>query len=61
MASLLEVPLYCLLEHSLQLASYHIAKAMQDPTKREKLVEHLVKGHLQGKELKDDEGILNIG
>jgi len=60
MAASLEVPLYCLLEHSLQLASYHIAKAMQEPAKREKLIEHIVKVHLQGNELKDNEDILNL-
>jgi hypothetical protein len=60
-AARLEVPLYCLLEHLLQVGAYHVAQAMQDQDKREKLMEHLVKVHLRGEELSDDEEILKLG
>ena len=59
-AASLEVPMYCLLEHLLQVGTYHVGQAMQNQEKREKLIEHLVKGHLRGNELSDDEQIINL-
>lgn len=61
MAAILEVPRYILFEHLLQLGSYHMVKAINDPEKRERLVEHLVKVHLLGDELSDNEDILKLG
>ena len=57
-AAILEVPYYVVAEHMLQVGTYHIVKAIEDPQKREILVEHLVKVHLLGDELTDDENIL---
>jgi hypothetical protein len=59
-AAILEVPYYVIAEHMLQVGSYHILKAAKDPQQREKLVEHLVKVHLLGDELTDDEDILTL-
>ena len=55
LARVLDVPLYCVLEHSLPLGTSHSAVAMADPVEREKLVKHLVMVHLLGDELSDDE------
>lgn len=61
LALILEVPRYVLAEHLLQLGSYYLIEVIKDPGKREKLVEHLVKVHLLGDELGDDEDILRLG
>ena len=60
-ATILEVPLYVACEHILQVGSYQLLRVLNDPQKRQKLTEHLVKVHLLGDELKDDEGILRLG
>lgn len=60
-AAILEVPRYILFEHLLQLGSYHMVKAINDPKNREKLISHLVEVHLLGDELIDDENILKLG
>ncbi len=52
--------MYCLLEHLLQVGIYHVGQAMQNQEKREKLIEHLVKGHLRGNELSDNEQTINL-
>ena len=61
MATILEVPYYVIGEHLLQVGSYHVLTAMQDKQKRQALQEHLVKIHLLGDELSDDEDILRLG
>ncbi len=61
MAAVLEVPMYVIAEHLLQVGSYHVWKGAKDPKNREKLVEHLVKVHLLGDELGDGEDILKLG
>jgi len=38
-----------------------VIKTIEDPEKRGKLIEHLVKVHLPGNELSDDEDILRLG
>jgi len=60
MATILEVPRYVIAEHLLQLGSYHLIGVIKDREKREKLVEHLVKVHLLGDELSDDEAVLRL-
>ena len=57
-AVILQVPKYVACEHILQVGSYHILQAINDPDEREKLKEHLVKVHLLGDELKEDEAFL---
>ena len=59
-AAILEVPQYVICEHLLQVGSYQILKALDDPEMRKILTEHLVKVHLLGNELKDDETILKL-
>ena len=54
-AVLLQVPKYVACEHILQVGSYHLLQGLDDPENREKLKEHLVKVHLLGNELKDDD------
>ena len=61
LAEILKVPRYVITEHLLQVGSYHIYQALQDPEKREELEKHLVEVHLLGSELSDDEGILRLG
>ena len=60
-AAILEVPLYVACEHILQVGSYQVVKAISDPEKRQKLTEHLVKVHLLGDELKEDDAVLRLG
>jgi hypothetical protein len=60
MAATLEVPYCFVAEHLLQVGSYHILQALKDPQKQQKLQEHLVKVHLLGSELLDDESILKL-
>jgi len=60
-AVILEVPYYVACEHMLQVGSYEVMKAIDDPEKRQKLTEHLVEVHLLGDELKDNETILKLG
>lgn len=61
LAAILGVPRYVITEHLLQVGSYHIMQALQDPEKRQQLEKHLVKVHLLGNELQDDEDILRLG
>lgn len=61
LAAILEVPRYVITEHLLQVGTYHILTAIRDEDKRRKLREHLVKVHLLGNELQDDEDILRLG
>jgi len=61
LAAILEVPRYVITEHMLQVGSYHILQALEDPEKREELEKHLIQMHLLGSELRDDEGILRLG
>ena len=51
LAAALEVPLYVIAEHSLQVGAYQVLRAAKNPEKRHKLEEHLVKSHLLGDEL----------
>ena len=60
-AAILEVPLYVACEHILQVGSHQVLKAISDPEKRQKLTEHLVKVHLLGDELKEDDAVLRLG
>jgi uncharacterized membrane-anchored protein YjiN (DUF445 family) len=61
LAAIYKVPGYVITEHLLQVGSYHILQVSNDPQKRQKLEEHLVKVHLLGNELSDDESILRLG
>ena len=61
LAMILKVPRYVIVEHLLQVGSYHILQALEDPEKREELEKHLVEVHLLGSELQDDEDILRLG
>ncbi|MBT3363120.1 MAG: NUDIX hydrolase [Chloroflexi bacterium] len=54
-AAMLEVPLYVACEHLLQVGSYHLLEDLNDLEKRERLKEHLIDGHLLGRELNEDE------
>jgi len=60
-AVVLKVPMYVACEHILQVGSYHLLEALNDPEQRQKLQEHLIKVHLLGNELKEDETILKLG
>ena len=60
-AAILDVPFYVIAEHMLQVGSYHVLMTMKDEEKRQQLQEHLVKVHLLGNELTDDEKILRLG
>ena len=60
-AAILEVPMYVACEHILQVGNYQVLKAINDPEKRQKLKEHLVKVHLLGDELKEDKDVLRLG
>ena len=46
LAAILKVPRYVITEHLLQVGSYHIVQALQDPEKREELEKHLIGVHL---------------
>jgi len=61
MAAILEVPRYVIAEHLLQVGSYHLIGVIKDRQRREKLAEHLVKVHLLGDELSNDEDLLRLG
>ena len=61
LAIILKVPRYVIVEHLLQVGSYHILQALEDPEKRQELEKHLVEVHLLGSELRDDEDILRLG
>ena len=61
LAAILGVPRYVIVEHLLQVGSYHILQALEDPGKREELEKHLIDVHLLGSELRDDEDILRLG
>ena len=56
-AAILEVPMYVACEHILQVGSYHILEAINDPESRQKLKDHLVQVHLLGDELKEDKAL----
>lgn len=60
LAMILKVPRYVIVEHLLQVGSYHILQALEDPEKRQELEKHLVEVHLLGTELRDDESILEL-
>ena len=60
LAQVLKVPRYVVVEHLLQVGSYHISQALDDPERRQLLEEHLVRVHLLGTELRDDEDILRL-
>lgn len=60
LAAILEVPRYVITEHLLQVGSYHILQALEDPEKRQELEKHLVEAHLLGSELQDDESVLKL-
>jgi hypothetical protein len=60
LATILEVPRYVVTEHLLQVGSYHILQALEDPEKRQELEKHLIEVHLLGSELLDDESILEL-
>jgi len=60
LAAILKVPRYVITEHLLQVGSYHIVQALEDPEKREELEKHLIDVHLLGSELLDDEDILKL-
>ena len=60
LAIVLEVPRYVVVEHLLQVGTYHIYRAMQDSEKRQELQKHLVGVHLLGNELLADERILRL-
>ena len=61
LAAVLKVPRYVITEHLLQVGSYHIVQALEDPEKRQELEKHLIEVHLLGNELQDDEDILRLG
>ena len=61
LAAILKVPRYVITEHLLQVGSYHILQALEDPEKRQQLEKHLIDVHLLGNELQDDEDILRLG
>jgi len=50
----LEIPVYVACEHIFQVGSYQLLETLNDPGKRQKLIEHLVEVHLLGDELKED-------
>jgi hypothetical protein len=60
-AVILGVPKYLACEHILEVGSYHILQAINDPEERERLKEHLVEVHLLGDELKEDEDLPTSG
>ena len=60
LALILKVPRYVITEHLLQVGTYHIMQALEDPEKREELEKHLIEVHLLGSELQDDESILEL-
>jgi hypothetical protein len=61
LAAILEVPRNAATEHLLQVGSYHIAQALEDPKKRKELEKHLIDVHLLHNELSDYEDILRPG
>jgi len=60
LAIILKVPRYVITEQLLQVGSYHIVQALEDPGKRQELEKHLIEVHLLGSELQDDESILRL-
>jgi hypothetical protein len=56
-AVVFKVPKYAACEHILEVGSYHILRARNDPEERERLKTHLVEVHLLGNELKEDEDL----
>ena len=60
LGAIIKVPCYVVTEHMLQVGSYHILQALEDPEKRQELEKHLIDVHLLGNELLDDEDILKL-
>ena len=60
LAAILKVPRYVIVEHLLQVGSYHILQALEDPEKRQELEKHLIDVHLLGNKLQDDDHILRL-
>ena len=60
LALILKVPRYVITEHLLQVGTYHIMQALEDPEKRQELEKHLIDVHLLGDELQDDDHILRL-
>jgi hypothetical protein len=61
LAIILKVPRYVITEHLLQVGSYRIVQALENPEKRQELEKHLIEVHLLSSELQDDEDILRLG
>ena len=61
LAVVLEVPVYVIGEHLLQVGCYHILAVIRDEDIKRRLTEHLVKTHLLGDKPIDDEDILRLG
>jgi len=60
LAEILKVPRYVIVEHLLQVGSYHISQVLENPEKRQLLEKHLIEVHLLGSELRDNEDILKL-
>jgi len=60
-AAILEVPQYVVCEHVLQMGMYQLSYVLNNPEKRQKLIDHLIQVHLLGDELKEDEELLMLG
>jgi len=56
-ASMLEVPKYVAVEHLLQVGALQIIQDMHDQDSRQALIDHLVRVHLLGNELLEDNEI----
>ena len=61
LSHVLEVPQYVVCEHVLQVGMYQLSYILNDPDKRQKLINHLVQVHLLGDELIEDEELLMLG
>ena len=61
LAAALHVPRYIITEHLLQVGAYHILKDIEDEDKRRKLEEHLMKVHLLGDDLGDNDVFVIFG
>ena len=57
-AAILEVPMYVACEHLLQVGCQCLMQDLSEPERREQLKEHLIEGHLLGKELNGEEALL---
>jgi len=61
MPAALGVPYCFVAEHLVQVGSYHVLADMSDEEKRRELEQHLIRVHLLGSEMQDDEDILRLG